>query len=247
MKTLMMIRMGVVVSALASGLAPLAEAQMFLARWDFNSAVPDAAVGTGNLDPVSGTGQILGVGGVNLGFADGAGSSDPAAADDSGLSLSGWAAQGTGSGSRGLEIRVPTVGYEQVVLHWDQRLSNTGSRFAEFQITTDGLTYSTVATREHTAGGNVWVNGLTLDLAGVPGVADNPDFGIRMVSVFESGGSGAYVTAGGGSYSTAGTWRFDQVGVSGTPLTAVPEPSEYGLAVGLVLTGFVWWRRRHRG
>jgi MYXO-CTERM domain-containing protein len=66
-----------------------------------------------------------------------------------------------------------------------------------------------------------------VSFAGIPLVSNNPTFGVRVLSAFEStatgSGAASYVASTTAStYVGTGTWRFDMVTVSGT---AIPEPT----------------------
>jgi hypothetical protein len=236
-----------VATGLLLHLPPRVHAQIIVTHWNFNSTPPDARTTTGSLAPASGSGTAAGFGGVTVSFSDASGSTSPVTTDNSGLGLATFPGQGTGSGSRGAEFRVPTVGYEQISVRWDQRFSSTASRNYEFQYSLDGTTFTPFAQLRNTAGGNAWMNGNLVDLGSVAGVSDNPNFAFRVVSVFEPGTSAYAASAPGSSYSGSGTWRFDEMMVQGTPTTAViPEPPEYALLAVGTLAGFAWWRRQQR-
>jgi hypothetical protein len=222
-----------------------AQAQMFVAAWNFNSAVPDGNTGTGSLSPHIGQGSLSLLGGVNSSFATGAGSSDPAPSDNSALNLASFAPQGTQNGLRGLEFQVDTTGWGDISIQWDQRFSGTASRFAELQYSVNGTDFIPLTTYEYTGAANNWVNGWTANLSGIDGVSDNPAFAFRIVSVFDPMLGDVYSPVS-GSYSTAGTWRFDSVNVSGMTLAPVPEPEEYAMMAAGGLLAFGWYRKRRQ-
>ncbi|MFN3683191.1 MAG: hypothetical protein ACK41F_04565 [Fimbriimonadaceae bacterium] len=109
-----------------------------ITRWDFNSVPPDSSTTSGTLAPAVGTGAASLVGGVTGSFASGdasGGSTDPASGDDSAWNVTTFAAQGQESGLRGVRFDVPTTGFEQITVRWDQRHSNASSRFGRFSST----------------------------------------------------------------------------------------------------------------
>lgn len=205
-----------------------------ITQWNFNSVVPDAATGTGTLTASTGSGSIANIGGTTFTYASGdanGGSSDPATGDDSGWNLTAFAAQGTGDKTRGLQANVSTVGFNSVIVNFDQRHSNTAARDVQFQYSIDGTTFIDLATFSASAG-DTWFNNRTVDLSSITGVANNANFAFRVVALFAPSTSTYVASTTGSNYATTGTWRFDQVTVSGT---AVPEPSA---AAGLLSLGF---------
>ncbi|MCA1925195.1 MAG: FxDxF family PEP-CTERM protein [Thiobacillus sp.] len=213
-------------------------------QWNFNSPTPDGNTGTGTLLPAIGTGTASLVGGVTATFASGdasGGSSDPATGDDSGWNTSTYAAQGTGDKTRGVQFNVSTVGFNNVVINYDLRHSNTSSRYEQFQYSTDGVNFVDFAQFDGNAG-DTWFNGRSVDLSGVASVNNNANFAFRVVSTFAPSTSGYVASNPSSSYSTSGTWRFDMVTLNAAP---VPEAETYAMMLaGLGLVGFMAARRR---
>jgi hypothetical protein len=207
-----------------------------ITEWNFNSVPADTSTGTGALLPTVGTGSLATIGGVTgfspAAFASGNGSSDPATSDDSGWQTSNYAAQGTGDRSGGVQFNVSTVGYTDIGFEFDQRHSNTSSRFVQVQYSTDGIVFNDLTSFEATLGGDTWYNGRTVSLSGLAGVDNNANFALRIVAMFAPGTS-AYAPSRpepASIYGTSGTWRFDMVQVTGSP---VPVPA----ALPLLLSG----------
>lgn len=160
---------------------------------------------------------------------------------------------------------VSTAGYQNVVFSFDHRASPAASRWAQVDYTLDGTNWVT----------GFWNNGgglspedtfynFNVDFTSVVGVSDNPNFGVRVVSIFsplafdqnsslaDYSANTAYMRAsseasytpgnglGAGSYATNGTWRFDNVAFAGV---AIPEPSRV-LLIGLAALGLANRRRR---
>lgn len=220
-------------ATIAAGTSPFAFAAP-IAEWNFNSLVADGSTATGTLLPSVGIGTAALVGGATSTFASGdasGGSSDPAVGDDSAWNTSGYAAQGTGDRTRGVEFRLATTGYRDIVISFDQRHSNTASRYVQFQYSVDGTNFTDFgALFEANLGGDTWYNNRTVDLSSLSSVDDNADFAFRLVAAFAPG-LGTYVaTTSGSNYGTSGTLRFDMVEVGGTP---VPVPA----ALPLLLSG----------
>lgn len=233
----------------ACGLAASAGADV-ITQWNFNSNPPDTSTATGttvpNVNITAPAATIALQGGVtHPGFNNGAGSSDPAPSDNSGYQTTTYPAQGTASGTAGVAFTTSTVGWQDIVVSWDQRFSNTSSRFFEFQYTLDFSAASPLwvtfgGVRENTLGGDQWLNSNQADLTGIAGVDNNANFAFRVVAVFEPGTS-AYLSSRlppQSTYAPTGTWRFDMVTVRGTE---IPTPGTMAL---LGLGGLVALRRR---
>lgn len=191
-----------------------------LALWDFNSLPPDADLTTGTLQPVTGSGSAVLVGGVTGSFTASNGSSDPNSTDNSNWRITTWSAQGAQNKANGVRFNVPTRGYRGLKLRWDLRASNTASKHARLQYTTNGTDF--VDFQVITMPYETWVNGQTASLIDVPGVEDNPNFGVRFVTEFEStalgSGLNGYVPCNPtNSYGSSGTLRFDMVSVFSEP------------------------------
>lgn len=229
---------------LAVSVSATAQANV-LTQWNFNSSTPDNNTGTGTTHPSVGTGVASLLNGVTGSFASGTvnlGSSDPAGSDNSGWQTTGYAAQGQGNKLSGVQFAVSTLGFLDVVVSYDLRHSNTSSRYAQFQYSTDGVNFIDYALFDGNAG-DTWFNKRSVDLTGVAGVNDNASFAFRVVAAFAPGTSGYLASRSTSSYGTGGTWRFDMVTVQAAP---VPEPEAYALMLaGLGLVGFMA-RRRHR-
>jgi len=237
-----------------------------ITQWNFNSNPADASTSTGTLTPSTGTGTASNVGGTTFTYATGS-LTDPASAgnDNTGWNSTAWAAQGTGSGTRGVQLTAATTGYSDIVVTWDMRMSGTVSRFFQLQYTTDGSNYSNVS--GGTAGGPANLNnntagsitnaglisvtaasgsqqfaeGLSYTFPTGSAVENNANFGLRLVAVFDPVNGSNYISANAGTtaaYSANGTLRLDMFTISGT---AVPEPGTLGL---LIVGAFAAIRRR---
>ncbi|MBC8143077.1 MAG: PEP-CTERM sorting domain-containing protein [Armatimonadetes bacterium] len=254
--------------------ASSASAQI-ITQWNFNSGA-DASAATGttapSIDLVTGTPSLGLVGGTtNPSFNSGVGSSDPEATDDSGWQITTWAAQGVENLQRGIQINVNTTGFENITFSFDQRHSNSVSRYFGVQYTTDGTNYITLpgslltpgtVVSSGTAdtatvvgnlfsgdGGDVFFNGRGGNLAGISGVNNNPNFAIRILSSFDPTTGNSYTVSDNdpaiSAYATTGTARFDMITVNGTAAVVVPEANTLGLlALALPIIGGVIARRR---
>ncbi len=214
------------IAATVVALGGVANAQIITA-WDFNGTLnttsPATSIGVGSASLVGGA----------TGASAGGSPNDPAVSSDNRWNTSTYPAQGTGSGTRGARFNVSTALYTNIIVKFDQRFSNTSNRWSLFQITTDGgTTWSSAgiagALFENTAGGDQW-NVRTYNLSSVAGVANNANFGFRIMSVFNPSTSQYQASNSGSSYATSGTVGYDLVQVSGQP---VPEPATMA-ALGL--------------
>jgi len=220
-----------------------------VSQWNFNSLPADTSLSTGSNLPSIGSGTASTVGSITAAFGSGAsngGSSDPATSDDTGWQTTGYASQGNGNKSNGVQFNVSTVGYENIVIGYDLRHSNTSSRYEQVQYSLDGVTFNDIALFSGDAG-DTWFNGRSVDLSAITGVADNASFAFRVVSAFAPSSS-AYAAANGAStYATTGTWRFDMVTINGTAIAPIPEPKNGAmLLAGLGLMGLIVRRRSSR-
>ena len=204
---------GAVTSAVAT-LTILPTPLVRIAQWDFNAPnmptnAPVASIGTG-------VGAL--VGGTTATYAAGS-FSDPAGAGNSAWNSTTYANQGTGNKQRGVQFNTSTVGYQHILLTWEERHSDTASKYMRLQYSSDGSTFTDANVITMTATNNSFVF-FHSDLSGIPAVNDNSNFAFRIVSEWESSATGntnsnyvATVT----SYSTAGTIRYDLVNVYGDP------------------------------
>jgi hypothetical protein len=236
-------------------LANLANAQAeIITQWNFEGDVTT---------PSTGTGTASLVGGTTAAFATGNGGGR-------GWNTTTYAAQSTGSGTRGVQFSASTVGFENITVNFDHRASGTASRWAQLDYTLDGGTNWT---------NGFWNNGgglsphdtfysFNVDLSSVTAANNNANFGVRIVSIFspqafdqnnvlgEFAANTAYMRANVGAvfspntssatgdYGTSGTWRFDNV-----TITAVPEPSSIALLSLVGVGGFALrrWRKGRAG
>ena len=197
--------------------------------WTFNSPWPDGSSTTGTLEPFTGSGYAGVVGEITSSFSSG----DTAAGHDPGGNVdnSAWATGKYPSATNinkasGVRFDASTADYEQISVSWEQRNSDTASRYTRFQYTLDGVDFVDGPVIQITKGSTF--QHCVVNLASVSGAANNPMFGFRLVTEWESTalGTGAdrFVATTGTNYSTAGTIRFDVVTVSGNLLPGGNNP-----------------------
>jgi hypothetical protein len=186
---------------------------------EFNdsNATVDVGVGTASL-----------VGGTMATFA--AGFPDDLAIVDQAWNTATYAPQGTGDRTRGVRFLVPTTGYENIVVSFDQRFSNSAANLLAIQYTTDGVTFTGLPEQLLNAGGgDAWVSFNSGALGSAAN--NNANFGFQVLAAFNPT---AYVAANtsGTAYATTGTRRFDLVTVNGDAVAPIPTPALLPALIG---------------
>ncbi|MBD3581250.1 hypothetical protein [Flavobacterium selenitireducens] len=157
---------------------------------------------------------------------------------------SAWALEpfdpGTATDRNGARFSASTVGYQNIVLTWEQRWSNTAPNTVRLQYTVNGTTWTNFPM---TAANTTFCNGalnngrfetddtgdiyrrVRVDLSAITGVNNIASFGVRLLAAhYRNTGEFRRVNAPGTEASATGTWRFDNVNLSGTPIVG-PNPS----------------------
>jgi hypothetical protein len=158
-------------------------------------------------------------------------------------------------GTQGGEFDVSTVNYSNVLINFDLYFTTQGEAKMCVLYTTNSWTNTFVAnnlyyppnptfivtnnpsdlanyspntvsgTYFYQTTGQNWYNNLLVDFTGVPGVDNNPNFGIRVVNAATGGDCVAF---NGGSYNnSSGNCRFDNVTVGGQFEGLVPPVLNY--------------------
>lgn len=172
----------------------------------------------------------------------------------------GWATAAAGAAeySQGIELDVSTVGYTGIQFGFDWYSTNQGIRDLQVQYNTNinnpgGWTNigGTSPTGTYIAVPNDWYSAahpeISIDLSSIAGASNDPNFGVRLVSAFDSTGNvpndyaGATLTGGLTTIynNNSGNWRFDNLTISGT----APEPASLSL---LAIGGILLVARRRR-
>src|SRR5207244_7748857 len=97
-----------------------------------------------------------------------------------------WPAQGTGSGTGGVQFAVSTVGRTNVIVSFDQLARSQSSRNYKVQYTSDGTTFQDITGPLIVTNANSNTNLNTVSLAGL---APSATAGIRIVSIFQPAAS----------------------------------------------------------
>jgi hypothetical protein len=227
------LRMLSVVYAIALvALVHTVSAQTVITAWNFDGATSTTVPG-GSLAPSpsagSGSAHLVGLA-TSTGFNNGITGQCNAANGSCGWQTSTYPAQSTGSGSSGVEFRASTVGFEDVVLEYDHRASGTASRWSRIEYSTDGCTWNVLADNGGALIPQDQFHSFNFSLAACSECDNNPDFRVRIVSIFSPvsfnpglpdqtfDANTAYhraLASGGSAYGPSGTWRFDNVTLKG--------------------------------
>ncbi|MCC7475463.1 MAG: hypothetical protein IT425_08715 [Pirellulales bacterium] len=211
-----------------------------IAQWDFNSNPSDSNTSTGITTPTIGSGIIGTVGGTTVTFASGdasGGSTDPNVGDDSAFNVTTWPAQGTGNKTAGIQFATSTAGYENILVTFDERHSNTSANTTRLQYTLDATAGSPVwvdgpqftFVPQASGTGDTWFNNRSADLSSVAGLDNNANAAFRVVTEFDPalGGTAYLASRSTSTYGTTGTLRYDMITVSGS--IVVPEAASVSL------------------
>jgi Lamin Tail Domain len=136
----------------------------------------------------------------------------------------GWANQAP-QRTQGARFATSTVNYTNIVFSYDWFTTNQGVRHQQLQYTLDGVNWTDFGP-VRTAVTNGWSNSNTADFSSITAANNNPNFAVRMVSVYDpavGGVTNGYTGASGGLYNNmSGNWRFDMVTFTGIPIGPVP-------------------------
>jgi hypothetical protein len=137
--------------------------------------------------------------------------------------------------ANGMQFNVSTVGAKNIQINYDGRVSGTASEYWRLQYTTNGTTwidYPASSSFDTLFGsGNAGFYPFSYNLTGYPGVDNNPNFGFRLVSEWESTatygigttnfwiGTDNLYTSGASGNTAAGTFTVDLVAVTGDAVT----------------------------
>lgn len=129
-----------------------------------------------------------------------------------------------GNKQNGVQFNVSTVGAKNIILTYDSRLSSTASEYERVQYTTNGTSWFDYPSSSSFDVLSSTYEPFSNNFTGFPGVANNPNFGVRVVTEVQStatygvSSSTNYVGTA-NTYGTAGTVTYDLVGLFGTAIT----------------------------
>jgi hypothetical protein len=194
-----------------------------LAYWNFNSPYLNVT----NPAPAQGIGAASATNIVTFLQPNGSANDPDSINPNTAWGTQNYPASGINNKSAGVQFNASTVGAKNVTVSYDFRATATASKYQRLQYTTDGTTWIDYPTSD----ADVVTTYITRNysLAGFPGVANNPNFGIRIVAEFESTASygatnDAVYVAVSSSYSPNGTLSYDLVTISADAITNANTP-----------------------
>jgi hypothetical protein len=195
--------------------------------WNFNSAPADSSSATGTNFPSLGVGTASLVGNATATYAGGS-TNDPAS-DNTGWNTAGYPAPNASNKTAGVQFNVSTLGYSNIVIRWDHRVSNTASKYYRLQYSIDGTTFTDFSSPIALLSSGSTFEPQTNSLGTISGVNNNFNFAFRIVSEFEftatgSGTNGYVPVVSTNNYGSSGTVRYDMVTISGTPIPGANTP-----------------------
>jgi hypothetical protein len=209
-----------------------------IAYWDFNGPeFTNSASSISNPAPYIGSGTAFAFGTANVpGVTPFSGSVDPI--DGIGFAVnnhlpnfswgtSTYPTNGNPANNKtaGIEFKTSTVGAKNITVTYDSRPSATASVYERLQYTIDGTTWVDYpASTTFGIGHGTTYSPFAYNLSGFPGVANNPNFAVRIVTEMENTASYGiiantnYVGAN-NTYGQTGTLTYDIVTISGDAIT----------------------------
>ncbi|MFN5312352.1 MAG: choice-of-anchor I family protein [Flavobacteriales bacterium] len=227
---------------LLSSLKAISQAN-FMALWNYNSITgspvnPIADQGVGTSSVVGSFVVAAAATGMDPLINNGCGSQN-------GTNPGAWAftaTPGLTNESSGVQYNVSTLGFQNVLLTWDMRFSNTAANTVRLQYTIDGSTWTNFTM---TSTNTIFCNGvldngrfqnngvgdqyrrISVSFTGITGVANNANFAVRILAAHYQSTGEFRQTSTPTNIATAGTWRFDNVSFQGRTDVSIPSASNF--------------------
>lgn len=199
-------------------------AQTILTQWNFTNESTNPNVGAGTISYLGGITTVASVSGYNGSSVEG-----------TALNTTSYPAANVGSGTAGVAFMSSTNGRSGITVSYDVRHSTSPSKYSQifytvdggnwtlFDIepsnttitnTMDGAAISIDATNNMivNANSNTWGR-INLNMSAIAGINDNPNFGFKVVTVFDPANNTSY-TGTLNPYASTGTIRFDNVTIN---------------------------------
>lgn len=164
----------------------------------------------------------------------------------------------------GVQFNVSTVGAKNIIITYDARATQTASEYHRLQYTTNGTTWINYPASSSFNGNISTYGSFQYSLVGFPGVDNNPNFGIRIVTEWQSTatyqtaasaasntntigangvvatnfwvGVGESVATGNSGNASGGTFTFDVVAFQGDSITNNNTPPVLGAFANMPVT-----------
>lgn len=134
----------------------------------------------------------------------------------------------------GVQFYVSTVGAKNIKVSYDVRETATATKYMRLQYTTNGVDFTNYPAPIifPSISASKFITVPTIDLTGFAGVANNPNFGVRLVSEFISTATyGANPTNGyvnlassASGYNPSGTVSYDLISITGDAIVGPYNP-----------------------
>ena len=180
-----------------------------ITQWNFDAS---------NLTPSTGSGTASNVGSTSSAFAGGQ--------SGQAWNTASYPASGNSGNNKtaGVQFTLSTAGFENLVLTYGHRGSNTAANSSVVQYTLDAtlgsptwVDFTTFTVTPASSGaGDTWFD-RSVDFSSITGLSNNANAGFRIVSN-QSSGSNYVALRSTSTYAGTGTWRFDNVTFAGSQL-----------------------------
>jgi hypothetical protein len=139
-----------------------------------------------------------------------------------------YPAAGVSNKTAGVQFKTSTSGAKNIRVSFDTRASTTANKYQRLQYTTNGADYLDFFAGVKFASANLYES-RSFDLSGFPGVDNNTNFAIRIVSEFEStalngASTNAQYVGVSSTYAQSGTLSYDIVNITGDAITNANTP-----------------------